>query len=397
MVLSVRVLTLLPHAPSYVDRVKTYVAMCDYAQSVTLAARNTEELKGLGDIPPNFRVLEFGRHIERNRLVARFISEARAQRASSVVHEHFVGLGFPGAMAADPRSRYHKRVLSLYASTPDHLFSKASLSDWTEHLGARGVFYYLRLFAKRVAWEFPSCHLARLVICNSPDIHDGLRRYYRVRSKRIKVVATAVDTEHFRPRSTHKSELGYSEQDRILLYVGNLNVRKGIYMLLSAAQRLKSRNVPLKLVCLGQIDPFERDSIVRLRSAWGLEDYVELQGPVSRETLPMWYSMADAMVSPSILEASPRVVKEAASCGCPVIASDIAGTRMLDVDGSFIKFVPPKRPDLLAAAIEELLPAEDVRRAMGEKGRIAMKESHTPKRVAQQLVSHYQSLWDSLG
>jgi glycosyltransferase involved in cell wall biosynthesis len=64
---------------------------------------------------------------------------------------------------------------------------------------------------------------------------------------------------------------------------------------------------------------------------------------------------ADIFVLPSHNEPAGLVISEARECGCAIIASDVGGIpEMLD-GGRAGTLVPPRRPDLLAAAITALL------------------------------------------
>jgi glycosyltransferase involved in cell wall biosynthesis len=388
------VLAFLPNLAGYIDRALMYRAMCDEVESVTVAARDSGSIALPEPTPANFTLLESASPRQRSAIAARFVATARRGNLHAVVHENFIGIAFPAAVLKDPRGACHRRVLSLYSPTPTLFLQSARRGIWMRDMSPRAKRHYLGLYLKRLAWEFPSSQLSHLIACNSDEVCQGIIRYYRVSPRKVVVIPTAVDTAHFRPRKVRKTALGLPAKDALLLHVGHMSARKGIYILLKAAALLKSWHVRFRLVCLGGFDRFERQNILHMRASLGLEEEVAFPGSVARADLPLWYSAAELLLCPSISEGSPRTVKEAAACGCPVIASDLPGTRMLDEDGAFMRFVPLNRPDGLAQAMRELLENAQARKLMGESGRRVMQERYTPQHVAQQLMAQYESIWN---
>jgi len=68
-------------------------------------------------------------------------------------------------------------------------------------------------------------------------------------------------------------------------------------------------------------------------------DIVELKG-YSRETVPLVMSACDVLLMTSFSEGSPQVVKEAISCGCPVVSVDVGDVKQL-FGGSGACFIGP--------------------------------------------------------
>ena len=72
------------------------------------------------------------------------------------------------------------------------------------------------------------------------------------------------------------------------------------------------------------------------------------------------------MLMPFWREAFGRVVIEAMALGVPVVATEVGGPAEILADGVQGRLLEPKRPDLWAAAIGELLGDASRRRRMGE-------------------------------
>ncbi len=112
-----------------------------------------------------------------------------------------------------------------------------------------------------------------------------------------------------------------SNYDNYFLYVGVLEIHKGIKILLEA---FKDKNVDVKLVIIGggRLESYIENFIVKN----GLGDIILYLKWVDDETLWSMYADALALVIPSIWEENaPLVTLEALSVGTPVVGSDMGG------------------------------------------------------------------------
>ena len=88
-------------------------------------------------------------------------------------------------------------------------------------------------------------------------------------------------------------------------------------------------------------------------------------------------------VHPSHYEAWPLPPLEAMMCGASVVAADSVGVRGYARDGWNATIVPAGRPDLLAAAVCELLADEPRRSRLAEQGRVDASQYRWSDAVAQ--------------
>src|SRR5262249_21014648 len=93
-----------------------------------------------------------------------------------------------------------------------------------------------------------------------------------------------------------------------LLFVGTLNQRKGVDVLVRAAKTLKDKDIRFSLAMVGA-GPL-RPELERLIAAYDLSNEVILHGSVSRGDLGNWYRWADVTCVPSIDEPLATVVLE---------------------------------------------------------------------------------------
>lgn len=131
--------------------------------------------------------------------------------------------------------------------------------------------------------------------------------------EKINIIPNGVDTTIFRPLGVRR----FDSREKIILYVGRLDARKGLDILLYAFGEL-TKFVNARLVLAGTGREEER-----LRSlADTLSLPVDFLGMVSQNRLPELYNSADLFVLPSLYEGLPLVLLEAMACGTPVAVSD---------------------------------------------------------------------------
>ena len=182
-------------------------------------------------------------------------------------------------------------------------------------------------------------------------------------------------------RATLRRSLGLRGDAPLVAFVGRLEEAKGADLLPAVADRLG-----MTLACLG-------DGPLRgYLEAQALADprgMLRILGPVAQ---PMpWYRAADALLLPSRLEGAPLVFLEAASIGCPVVATAAA---MEGLAPGLARIAAPD-PAALADALRGVVAdaagtAAMVRRARAEAARRswdrAARAWHGQLRVAAMLA-----------
>jgi glycosyltransferase involved in cell wall biosynthesis len=212
---------------------------------------------------------------------------------------------------------------------------------------------------------------ARRVVAVSRPLADVVASF-GVPRERIDVVANGVDPElfHPRPREEARARLGHAGDDRRwLLYVGRLEVAKGVLDLVEAFAALAARRDDVRLLVVG--DGGARAACAQAAGKL-LGDRVLLLGARPLEEVPWWMAAADALVLPSWAEGTPNVVIEALACGRRVVATAVGGTPDLVTGPELGELVPPRSPARLADALERaaaaVYRAEDVAAAGARHG-----------------------------
>jgi D-inositol-3-phosphate glycosyltransferase len=238
----------------------------------------------------------------------------------------------------------------------------------------------------RVGGEQQVLRAASQIIAATQAEQAQLEFLYHAPSARITVVPPGVDTHHFYPISLDEARgvIGIPCESRMLLFVGRIEPLKGVDSLIRALAILRNNGTlaqhPHCLVIIGGDPDATADHLTaemtRLQALCGelnLDDLVVFLGKRGQETLPYYYSSADALIMPSHYESFGMVALEAMACGTPVIASQVGGLPFLVKDGVTGYVVPDEDIDTLSQRLAVLISQPEVRQRMSEQ---ACAEAH---------------------
>lgn len=221
--------------------------------------------------------------------------------------------------------------------------------------------------APRIAVERRLCATVDRVIATCHDEVAELRRM-GLPAGRASIIPCGVDTDVFRPTATAVPPAGHPPR---LLVIGRVVERKGVADVIEALEHLPG----VELLVAGGPAPDVVDSdpqvmrLGRLARRLGVEDRVRFLGSVSRPDLPALICSADVVVAVPWYEPFGIVPVEAMACGRPVVGSAVGGLLDTVVPGVTGELVPPRRPDLLAPVLRDLLGDPARRAAYGQAGR----------------------------
>jgi D-inositol-3-phosphate glycosyltransferase len=258
----------------------------------------------------------------------------------------------------------------------------------------------------RIAGERKVIVEADHMIASTPAELAQLQFLYQADSRRISIIPPGVDTSRFYPipMDEAKEYIGVPPCGRMLLFVGRIEPLKGLDILLQAIAYMRKQpemnEVQFCLTVIGG-DPEAGDSnqemrrIQALREQFGLQDLVTFIGKKSQETLPYYYSAAEAVVVPSFYESFGMVALEAMACGTPVVASQVGGLAYLVKDGETGFTIPVDDPIALAESLTRILKEDDLRSRLAKR---ASEEAqlYSWDLIASQLVQVYQRFTNDL-
>ncbi len=203
--------------------------------------------------------------------------------------------------------------------------------------------------------------------------------------KNLALWERGIDVSRFSPRFKDYSLRKYWSPDGrpIALFVGRLVREKDIDILIRAYWILKERNIPFKLVFVG--DGPMRDEIAK-----ALPDCV-LAGFLSGTDLSCAYASADMFVFPSTTETFGNVIIEAGASGIPSVGASEGGVKNLIVNGETGYLARPHDPVDFAMKMEFLLKYSNLREQFAINAlKFALSKSW--ENINKGLLKNYESI-----
>jgi anaerobic magnesium-protoporphyrin IX monomethyl ester cyclase len=233
----------------------------------------------------------------------------------------------------------------------------------------------------------PRYHPARRVLLNRPLMDYAARRadavitvsesakrdivqIYGLDPSRVHVVYEAAAPE-FQPVADPTVlahvRAKYGLTSRFILYVGTIEPRKNLPILMEAfAKRRRRGDLDHQLVCVGPYGWLSRGIEDRMARSHAGDDIV-FTGYVPFEDLPALYSAAEMFVYPSMYEGFGLPVIEAMACGTPVVTGRAAA--VAEVGAQAVEHVDRIDADALGEALVRLATDADRRRHLASAGR----------------------------
>jgi glycosyltransferase involved in cell wall biosynthesis len=221
---------------------------------------------------------------------------------------------------------------------------------------------------------------ATLLMLTSPAALNRVPFPEQVDSK-IHRLEIGIDAQAFAPAAAARRDARPT-----ILFLANLQKKKGIYVLLDAFAQVFKANPDCRLIVAGAGE--EADAIAQKLAAMDCRDNVELVGRVERPNVPALLHRCDIFCLPSFGEPYGAVLLEAMSCGKPIVATDAGGIPHL-VPSAGGLLVPPQDASALAAALLRVSSDESLRRSMGAANRKHIEEHLSWPSVIDQLESGY--------
>lgn len=169
----------------------------------------------------------------------------------------------------------------------------------------------------------------------------------------IRTIMNGVDKDKFYPRSMieARNEIGLSSSTKYLLFVGNLQVEKGLVFLLKALPKVVELDFKLLVVGTG---PQEK-MMCELVESLGISSNVVFLGSLRHDQIPIYLNAVDALCLPSLREGCPNIVLESLSCGTPVLASNVGAVSAMITDSKKGIIVAPEDSSAISDNIPRIL------------------------------------------
>ncbi|MEJ7596903.1 MAG: glycosyltransferase [Kofleriaceae bacterium] len=230
-----------------------------------------------------------------------------------------------------------------------------------------------------------------LIIGCATSYEHALRQVFRPPAGRMTSSPVGLDTTLYDParhdRAAARAKFGVPLEGPVVLSASALIPFKRPDVTVRSFHRLLARLPDATLVMAGaEVGPIKgyARTIQLLAEELGIGERVKLLGFV--EDMPAMYAAADVLVHTSITEPFGMVITEAMAMGLPVVGMDAYGPGEQIVHGTTgYKIAPPGDPDVIAAALFEVLTRPDHAAELGRAGRARARELYDLERQVRTL------------
>jgi glycosyltransferase involved in cell wall biosynthesis len=228
------------------------------------------------------------------------------------------------------------------------------------------------------------------IVTVSESAKKDIIKYYNVPADIITFIHLWSD-ENYKPLDINTEEKKnivrkYKLPEQFILYVGAIEERKNIIGILKISDILKSRNIDIKIVLVGNrgfgFDRFEDEIIKR-------KDRVQLIDYVPEQDLPFIYNLAKIFLFPSFYEGFGLPPLEAMKCGLPVLAGKNSSLIEVVADGGLL--FDSEDYDSFASSVIELLQDKEYYESMKAKA-LMQSEKFKPENEITKLIELFNSM-----
>lgn len=168
-----------------------------------------------------------------------------------------------------------------------------------------------------------------------------------------------------------------------LLYVGQVNFRKGLRYAIEAFRRIPIKNKEFRIVG-PHVSPTGIEDLQ-------IPDKVVLTGSLKGQKLIEEYQKATVFILPTLEEGLALVLGEALAFGLPVITTYNSGGADIIQDGVEGFLVEPRDVEALLEKLELLASDDALRMCMSERSRIRGEQSWTWEDATTQMILEFRS------
>jgi len=232
-------------------------------------------------------------------------------------------------------------------------------------------------------------------------VSSGGLKYYREKYpfmvNNFTFMPTFVDVDKFYPFSTVKvkrakslelkSNYGFSEKNKIIIFVGRLESSKNPLLLIESFFSLKKRYSDVILLIVGT-GSFEKIMIKKIKE-YGLEEEIKLLGAISSEEVSKLLKSSDIFLMTSAYEGMPVSVLEALASGLPVISTDVGEVGKVVRSGFSGLLVSGQNKEDIAEAVIKVL---NNNRKFNSRNCVNSIKEFTMKSVLEKVYQYHYDL-----
>lgn len=319
-------------------------------------------------------------------LIAEITEENNFEIGWCPYHPHWEQLCLPTELMKRYIDVYHSPSFVLPLMRPCKMvvtFHDATPKLFPENLGTEVSNYYDK-------WSGISARHADAIICNSQNTAKDLIKYYHVPKDKVEVTYIAAAPQYCLLDNVDLTAIQeqYGLNSPYILYVGTIEMRKNIRLMLEAFALIKkNRDIPHQMLLVGKAR--EHFDILKIITEFDLSKDVILAGYVPDEELPILYNGADLFVYISLYEGFGLPPLEAMHCGTPVVVSNVSS--LPEVVGDAAVMVEPYNVNEVAEGIYKVLADEKLCSVLKARG-LQRAQMFSWKKIARQTLNIYNQV-----
>jgi glycosyltransferase involved in cell wall biosynthesis len=236
-----------------------------------------------------------------------------------------------------------------------------------------------------------ACEKADKIIAVSECTKRDIISFFHIPEEKIEVVYQGC-SPNFRTKVSEEKKTAvahkYDLPTRFILFVGSIEARKNLLLIVKAIEVLSTSLQDIHLVAVGKFTPYQSE-VEEYAEKTGLKSRLHLFNHVPFEDLPAIYQSAALFVYPSFFEGFGIPIIEALSSGVPVIAA--TGSCLEEAGGPDSIYVNPTDEVELAGKIKEILNDKVLANKMIEAGKTYV-ERFSEKPIAERFMQIYKSV-----
>jgi len=253
-------------------------------------------------------------------------------------------------------------------------------------------------FKKMLMW------LDRFIVWNATDILvDGeSQRQFLIKNKIVSVTnsfvlgkgsISGVDTNRFEPNESVKieirKELGITKNEVVYMFLGRMNVDKGINELANAFNKLQKKHSNIRLLLVGGD---EKNMTSMIKEKVENIEVVVFYGVTPRPERLL--QACDVFCLPSYREGFGTSVIEASLLGKPIICSDTYGLTETIIENKTGLRHKVADVDSLFLQMEKLVNNKELREELGKAGRTYVLENFSAELISEKWLGFYKNKLD---
>lgn len=276
-----------------------------------------------------------------------------------------------------PLELYLHRTIDVFFS-PAHYAPRFCPVPFVVTIHDLSYFYFQEEFLKKdlyklINWTKYAVEKAQKIIAVSKTTKKDIVKFYPKTESKIEVIYNGFEKNiNASSKLTFKSisEKYNVIKETYILYVGTLQPRKNVPVLIKAFKQFKEQNSEFKLVLVGK-KGWLYDQIYQEVADSQLTDSVIFTGYVPDDELCILYQNAFCFVLPSLYEGFGVPVLEAMSFGCPVISS--FASSLPEVGGEAAMYFDPKSVEGLVDDLSDLKKDSKLKTSLIKRGKERVK------------------------